>query len=70
MLAYATTECRAVLTFNRGDFIALHKRSSTHGGIVVCTFNADFAALAEKIHAAPESAGSLDGTLMRVNRGP
>lgn len=70
VLAYATTEDRAVLTFNRGDFIALHKGSSTHGGIIVCTFNPDFAALAEKIHAALESAGSLEGTLLRVNRGP
>ncbi len=70
VLAYATTEGRAVLTFNRGDFIPLHKGTSTHGGIIVCTFTADFVALAEKIHAALESAGSLEGILLRVNRGP
>ena len=69
VLMFATTEGRAALTLNRGDFIALHHRSSAHAGIIVCTFNADFAALAEKIGAVLESAGSLEGQLMRVNRG-
>ena len=37
VLAFATAQGRAVLTFNRRDFIRLHGRSSAHSGIIVCT---------------------------------
>ncbi|MGI8425330.1 MAG: DUF5615 family PIN-like protein [Actinomycetota bacterium] len=69
VLEFATREGRAVLTLNRKDFISLHRRSSRHAGIIVCTFNPNFAALAEKIQTAIESAGRLDGQLLRINRG-
>lgn len=36
VLATATAEGRAVLTFNRDDFLALHRSGVDHGGIVVC----------------------------------
>jgi hypothetical protein len=69
VLQFAVQEGRAVLTLNRQDFISLHRRNSGHAGIIVCTFNPDFAALAEKIHTALETTGRLDGQLLRINRG-
>jgi hypothetical protein len=40
-----------------------------HEGIIVCTENADFSALAEKVHAQVRQIESLKGQLVRVNRG-
>ena len=37
VLAVATAAKRAVLTFNRRDFIRLHKLTAAHASIVVCT---------------------------------
>lgn len=59
---------RAVLTTNRKHFIHLHK-SSTHTGIIVCTFDPNFDSLANRIHTATASYESLTGELIRVARG-
>lgn len=37
VLAFALQQERAVLTINRKHFIALHRTSPTHAGIIVCT---------------------------------
>lgn len=58
----------AVLTLNRRHFIRLHSRSSDHAGIIVCTFDADFIALANRIHAVIGAAEQLAGQLIRINR--
>ena len=58
----------AVLTINRKHFIQLHKASAEHQGIIVCTFDPDFVAQAERIHQAVRSRDSLAGELIRVNR--
>lgn len=68
VLTYATTESRAVVTFNRRHFIKLHTMRSEHAGIIVCSFDADFVALAARTHAAIETVPTLAGTLLRVNR--
>ncbi len=39
-----------------------------HAGIMVCTFDADFTAQAERIHQAVAGRDSLAGQLIRVNR--
>ena len=39
-----------------------------HAGIVVCTFDPDFAALALRIHTALEAWPQMAGQLVRVNR--
>lgn len=36
VLATATADDGAVLTFNRDDFLALHRSNMNHSGIVVC----------------------------------
>ena len=68
VLAFATAEGRAVLTFNRGHFIRLHGRSPLHAGIVVCTEDRDRAGQAGRIDAAVRSLPTLDGRLIRVYR--
>ena len=68
VLAYASGLKRAVLTLNRKDFIRLHLASSHHAGIVVCTFDPDFSAQAERVHQAITQEGDLRGKLVRVNR--
>ncbi len=68
ILTYALAQKRAVLTWNRRDFIRLHRQFTSHSGIVVCTEDANFSAQAGRIHQAVESLPSLDNQLIRVNR--
>lgn len=68
VLKFAIAARRAVLTFNRRDFLRLHRTDSVHAGIVVCTYDADSAALAARIHAQLAAHAALDGLLLRVNR--
>ncbi|MGH8059503.1 MAG: hypothetical protein ACREOH_20080 [Candidatus Entotheonellia bacterium] len=39
-----------------------------HAGIVGCTFDPDFAALAQRIHTALGAQPQMTGQLIRVNR--
>ncbi len=68
VLAFACAENRALLTLNRKDFIRLHKTQPNHSGIIICTFDKDFVAQANRIHAAIDSLATLDGLLIRINR--
>jgi hypothetical protein len=68
VLAFATEQDRAVLTLNRADFIQLHKQSSNHAGIVVCTENPDFDRLAIKIDEVITDLDFLQGQLIRIYR--
>ena len=68
VLAYASCLNRTVLTINRRDFIRLHLASNDHAGIVVCTFDPNFVAQAERIHQTITREGDLRGKLVRVNR--
>lgn len=68
VLADATALGRAVLTFNRRDFIRLHLRSAAHAGIIVCTRDPDVSTLARRIDRAISTFLDLSGQLIRVNR--
>ena len=68
VLAYAIQENRILLTFNRKHFIRLHRINPAHTGIIVCTEDPDFAALAERIHQALTTNITLDGQLIRIYR--
>lgn len=70
VLAFASQAERILLTLNRKHFIRLHNEDDEHGGIVVCTFDADFVALAERIHEVLEAHPDMTGRLVRVNRPP
>ena len=69
VLNFARENNRIVLTFNRKDFIRLHRQNSTHSGIIVCTEDNDYIALANRIHEALiPFGGNIDSELTRVNR--
>jgi hypothetical protein len=68
VLESATIDKRAVLTFNRRHFVRLHQDRPAHAGIVVCTFDLDFMALARRIDDAARGTSDLTGQLLRVNR--
>ncbi|MCB0597134.1 MAG: DUF5615 family PIN-like protein [Lewinellaceae bacterium] len=68
VLEKAKESGRCVLTFNRKDFIRLHKKGIPHTGIVVCTYNRDQEQLAKKIHSAISDYDSLHDQLVRIYR--
>lgn len=68
VLAFASEEGRAVLTFNRRHFIRLHSMVSSHEGIVVCSRDDDVSALADRLHHQLDSTPSLHDQLLRINR--
>ena len=68
ILAFAVGESRIVLTLNRRHFIRLHQVMPDHSGIIVCTYDPDFEALAGRIHAELEAYLDWAGRLVRINR--
>ena len=68
VLGFATQNHRAVLTQNRKDFILLHRQSSQHAGIIACTNDRNWKALADRIDQAVSSLESLEGKLIRIVR--
>ena len=69
VLAFAAQGGRAVITFNHRDFRREHaRRAGRHAGIVSCTDDKDYVALAGRIHGAVSRRPILDGLLIRVVR--
>lgn len=68
VLAFAHSEGRAHLTLNRKQFIRLHEANKPHSGIIACTCDPDFRALAQQTHAMIQEDPRLDGKLIRINR--
>ena len=68
VLAFATDDNRAVITQNRRDFIQLHRIQPNHAGIVVCSDDRNWEALALRIHTAAIEEESLQGKLIRIVR--
>ena len=68
VLEFAISDGRAVLTLNRKHSFRLHRQRPGHTGIVACTYDPDFVALAGRIHAALAATTELAGQLIRVNR--
>ena len=67
VLAFATKQNRALLTFNRRHFSGEHRRSSAHAGIVSCTVDANYIELARRIDQAV-SGQNLAGQLIKIYR--
>ena len=69
VLAFAISENRALLTFNRKDFFKLHKSAPDHTGIIACTYDANYERLAIRINQEIKATGNhLNGKLIRVYR--
>ncbi|MEM8523579.1 MAG: DUF5615 family PIN-like protein [Bacteroidota bacterium] len=69
VLKFAIKAKRAVLTFNRKDFIKLYRSVKKHYGIIICTFDFDFPRLTTNVIDAVEHEDDLNNKLIRVNRG-
>ncbi len=70
VLVFSSNQSRILSTLNRRDFIKLHFQNNQHSGIIVCTSDANFAALAERIHSVIiENKENFKGSLVRVNKG-
>lgn len=67
VLALAITEGRVLVTLNRKHFIRLHQVNPAHAGIITCTFDPDFSALAQRIDNTLRSQ-TIESALIRVNR--
>jgi Domain of unknown function (DUF5615) len=70
VLADATIDGRAVLTFNRRHFRKLHRRNAAHEGIIACRRDFDINGLAQRIHLAVTALSTLKGRCLRINRPP
>lgn len=68
VLDQASAEGRALLTLNRKHFIRIHEAGRRHEGVIVCTFDLDFAGQAARIHREIAGRPDLSGQLVRVNR--
>jgi predicted nuclease of predicted toxin-antitoxin system len=49
VLAVAQAEQRILVSLNRRHFVRLHHEQPQHSGIIVCTVDPDFGALAQRI---------------------
>jgi predicted nuclease of predicted toxin-antitoxin system len=68
VLAFATSQGRAVLTLNRYDFKQLHLAQPDHAGIINCTNDRNWEAFANRVNAAILAEAPLEGKLIRVVR--
>lgn len=69
VLRYAIDTNRIMLTLNRKDFIKLHKSNPKHCGIIVCTVDNNFEALAQRVHGFMEdSEMGIKNQLIKIYR--
>ncbi|HMQ35566.1 MAG TPA: DUF5615 family PIN-like protein [Chloroflexaceae bacterium] len=68
VLRFAADQGRALLTINRKHFLKLHRASSSHAGLLLCTLDLDFAGQAARIHTALAGLDDIAGQLLRINR--
>ena len=69
VLLFAIAEERVMLTLNRRHFMRLHRLYPKHFGIIVCTEDGDFEALAIRINQVLEGTGdNLENQLMKIYR--
>lgn len=66
VLTTATADHRVVITLNRDDFLALHRRGEAHSGIVVCKDDKDFQGIGETLHNYLMTQETLQNRLLRV----
>lgn len=68
VLRFATEQNRAVITFNRDDFVALHSRGDRHAGIIVCKDNRDYLGQVTILHAYLQEIDLLCDRLIRIKK--
>lgn len=68
VLRTATADNRAVLTFNRDDFLRLHRSGVNHSGIIICKDDSDLSGLSQALHDYLMIQEILQNCLLRVSK--
>jgi predicted nuclease of predicted toxin-antitoxin system len=69
VLRYATINNRCVLTFNRGDFLVLHRNQINHCGIIACREERDYSVQVQVLHEFLEPGNQdLKNRLLRLQK--
>jgi len=69
VLTFATSNHRAVVTFDRLDFLNLPRQDPHHAGITACTDDSDSQGLAARIHEEiVTEQEALTGKILRIYR--
>jgi predicted nuclease of predicted toxin-antitoxin system len=69
VLEYATLNDRSVITFNRDDFVALHRNGVSNAVIIICKDDRDYLGQAQALHEYLETqVDRLHNRLIRVQR--
>jgi predicted nuclease of predicted toxin-antitoxin system len=66
VLQTATAKNRSVITFNRDDFLALHRSGVEHSGIVVCKDDSNTQGIGQALHDYLGTQETLQNRLLRV----
>jgi Domain of unknown function (DUF5615) len=68
VLRFATEQNRAVITFNRDDFVVLHRGGQQHTGIIVCKDDRDYLGQIAMLHTYLQEIDSLFDRLIRIKK--
>lgn len=68
VLELAKVYDRALITFNRKDFIRLHKSGIEHAGIIICKRNTPHQSIVKKIVALVSEEDEFYGRLFRITQ--
>lgn len=66
VLAFAVRNKRALITHNRGHFKRLHRKQPAHQGIIICTKDSDFLALARRVDSSIRENEPLTAKLLSI----
>lgn len=68
VLRFATQQNRTVITFNRDDFVALHRNGQSHAGIIICKDDRDYLGQVAVLHGYLLEIDSLSDRLIRIKK--
>ncbi|RMG13470.1 MAG: hypothetical protein D6728_04670 [Cyanobacteria bacterium J055] len=68
VLRFTTEQNRGVITFNRDDFVALHRSGQQHAGIIVCKDDRNYIGQISTLHLYLQEIDSLFDRLIRVKK--
>jgi hypothetical protein len=68
VLRFATEQNRAVISFNRDDFVALHRGGEHHAGIIVCKDDRDYLGQVTILNDYLQEVDSLIDRLIRIKK--
>jgi predicted nuclease of predicted toxin-antitoxin system len=66
VLRTATADNRVVITFNRDDFLRLHRSGVNHSGIIICKDDSNLNSLSQALHEYLITQTVLKNRLLRV----